>query len=138
LTTYPDSLRVISTAVLPFHELSILENSGEIIMNDAMNQRTSHRTYPPQLKKVLINDKLFLLNDISREGIGVLIENSSDFSIGQRIMSIFLENHADVQPLIGIVNHMSQNDSGIVCGIRFDFRNSAEFDYIEKFNLKFG
>ena len=103
-------------------------------MNAALNRRTSDRTYPPEPKKILINEKRFILNDISREGIGILVEDSFDFSLGQRITSILLESHADAQPLIGIVNHMSQNDAGIVCGIRFDFRNNAEFDYVQKIN----
>ena len=101
-------------------------------MRDTVNRRTSNRTYPLETKNILINERLFILNDISREGIGVRIETSSDFSLGQRIASISLENHADAPPLVGIVNHMSQNDFGIVCGIRFEFRNSIEFDYVEK------
>ena len=103
-------------------------------MNDAANRRTSHRRYPSETITIRINEKQFLLNDISREGIGVLIENSIEFFIGQRIASIFLENHAEALPLMGIVNHMSEKDSGIVCGIRFDFRNTSEFEYVETIN----
>ena len=103
-------------------------------MNAALNRRTSDRTYPPEPPNILINEKRFILNDISREGIGVLVEDSLGFSLGQRITSILLESHADAQPLIGIVNHMSQNESGIICGIRFDFRNNIEFDYVENIN----
>jgi len=103
-------------------------------MNAAINRRTSDRTYPPAQKQIRINNKSFILNNISREGIGVLVEDSSGFSMGQRITSILLENHADAQPLSGIVNHMSQNESGIVCGIRFEFKSSTEFDYIGKIN----
>jgi hypothetical protein len=92
---------------------------------------------PPEAKKILINEKWFILNDINRDGIGILVENSFDFSIGQRLAFILLEDHADAPPLVGIVNHMSQNDSGIVCGIRFEFRNGIEFDYVEKINREF-
>ena len=106
----------------------------EITMNDTTNRRTSNRRYPLETKNIFINKKEFILSNISSEGVGVLVENSFDFSIGQRITSIFLESHADAQPLIGIVSHIAQNDSGIVCGIRFDFRNSAEFDYVKKIN----
>jgi hypothetical protein len=101
-------------------------------MRDTVNRRASNRTYPLKTKNIVINEKLFILNDISREGIGVRMETSSDFSLGQRIASISLENHADAPLLVGIVNHMSQNDFGTVCGIRFEFRNSIEFDYVEK------
>ena len=103
-------------------------------MNAALNRRTSDRTHLPEPQKILINEKRFILNDISREGIGVLIEDSLGFSLGQRITSILLENHADAQSLIGIVNHISQNDAGIICGIRFEFQNNAEFDYVGKLN----
>jgi hypothetical protein len=116
------------------NELTIGEDRREIIMNDAENRRASHRSHPSQTKKILINTKQFILKDISREGIGVFVENSSEFFIGQRIASIFLEGHAKGRPLIGIVNHMSENDSGIVCGIRFDLKNNNEFEYVETMN----
>ena len=103
-------------------------------MKEASNRRASTRTYPSEVRKILINQKTCILKDISMEGIGVLIEDSFDFFIGQHITSIFLEDHADARPLMGIVNHMSQNDAGIVCGIRFDFRDSVEYDYVEKIN----
>jgi c-di-GMP-binding flagellar brake protein YcgR len=103
-------------------------------MNAALNRRTSDRTHPPEPQKILINEKRFILNDISREGIGILVEDSLGFSLGQRITSILLESHTDAQLLSGTVNHMSQNESGIICGIRFDFRNNTEFDYVQKIN----
>ena len=101
-------------------------------MRDAENRRESNRTYPPETKHIFINEKLFILNNIGRNGISVLVETTRDFSLGQRIVSILLENHADAPPLAGVVSHMSQSDSGIVCGIRFEFKNRAEFDYVEK------
>ena len=98
----------------------ILEDSWEVIMNAALNLRTSDRKYPPEPPNILINDKRFILNDISRGGIGVLVKDSFDIFLGQRITSILQESPTDAMPLAGIVNHMTQNESGIICGIRFD------------------
>jgi c-di-GMP-binding flagellar brake protein YcgR len=103
-------------------------------MNDATNRRKSNRAYLRERKEVLVNGKRFILKDISREGIGVLVEDSLDFFIGQRIASIFLEDNKDAQPLVGIVNHLSQDVSGTICGIRFDFRSNGEFEYVEAIN----
>ena len=101
-------------------------------MRESENRRESNRTYPPETKHIFINEKLFILNNIGRNGISVLVETTSDFSLGQRIVSILLENHADAPSLAGVVSHMSQSESDIVCGIRFEFQNRAEFDYVEK------
>ena len=103
-------------------------------MNNTTNRRKSNRADLREKKEVLINDKRFILKDISREGIGVLVEDSFDFFIGQRIASILLEDNEDAQPLVGVVNHLSQDVSGIICGIRFDFRSNIEFDYVEAIN----
>ncbi len=105
-----------------------IQCSWEVIMRDTENRRTFNRTYPPDTTKIRINEKWFILDNLSREGIGILVETSSDFSLGQRLASILLESHADSPPLVGIVNHMAQNASGIVCGIRFEFRSSIEFE----------
>jgi hypothetical protein len=43
-------------------------------------------------------------------------------------------NNEEAQPLVGIVNHLSQDVSGTVCGIRFDFRSNIEFEYGEAIN----
>ncbi len=103
-------------------------------MNNVTNRRESNRTYLHETKEVLINNKRFIMQDINREGIGVLVEDSFDFFIGQRIASIFLEDNEDAQSLVGIVNHLSQDVSGIICGIRFDFRSNIEFEYVEAIN----
>jgi len=38
-------------------------------MNNTTNRRKSNRAYPLEKKEVLINDKRFILKDISREAI---------------------------------------------------------------------
>ena len=106
-------------------------------MNNIINRRESNRASPHETKEILINNKRFVLKDISREGIGVLVKDSLDFFIGQRIASIFLEDSEEAQPLVGIVNHLSQNVSGTICGIKFDFRSNFEFEYVEAINRAF-
>lgn len=103
-------------------------------MDGPINRRSSERIVPSEIKQILINDQSYLLNDISREGIGILVDHKVVFFIGQRIPSIYLEKDKSALSLCGVVNHLSENQSGMVCGIRFDFRNNEEFDYVQEVN----
>ena len=102
-------------------------------MKNTPNRRASDRKILAGGVIIKINQKDYILNDISREGIGVLVDDTLTFHIGQRIASLYLENHQKAKPLIGIVNHMTRNESGTICGIRFDFRNGSELGYVQKF-----
>ncbi len=101
-------------------------------MKNISNRRSRERVRVPLRKKIRINQKDCLLINISHEGIGVLVADGQTFFIGQRISGILLERQAEAVSLKGIVSHMTENESGTICGIRFEFQNSRDFDYIQR------
>ena len=107
-------------------------------MTHPPNRRSSERVQIPIRKKIWINQKDCVLINISQEGIGVLVTDGQTFFIGQRIGDIVLEHATISISLKGIVSHMSENDSGTICGIRFEFQNGREFDYVQKINHDLG
>ena len=107
-------------------------------MENPPNRRTSQRVQIPIRKKIRINQKDCILINISHEGIGVLVTGNQNFFIGQRISDILLEREAESISLKGIVSHMTENESGTICGIRFEFQNGGDFDYVQKLNLDMG
>lgn len=101
-------------------------------MKNLPNRRALERIQISTRKKIRINQKSCLLIDISQEGIGVLITAGQTFFIGQRIDNILLERETEAFSLKGIVSHMTENESGTICGIRFEFQNGRDFDYVQK------
>jgi len=102
------------------------------------NRRSSERIQLPIRKKIMINRKECVLINISQEGIGVLVTDGQTFFIGQRIGDILLERETVSMSLKGIVSHMSENDSGTICGIRFEFQNGRDFEYVQKLSRDLG
>ena len=107
-------------------------------MTHRPNRRSSERVQISIRKKIRINQKDCVLINISQEGIGVLVADGQTFFIGQRIGDIVLERASTSMSLKGIVSHMSQNDSGTICGIRFEFQNGRDFDYVQKISHDLG
>jgi hypothetical protein len=101
-------------------------------------RRSSKRVQIPKRKTVKINQKDCVLINISHEGIGVLVTGSQTFFIGQRIDDILLEPEAESTSLKGIVSHLTENETGKICGIRFEFQNGGDFDYVQKINNDMG
>ncbi len=106
-------------------------------MENFPNRRALNRIRISTPKKIWINQKECLLINISREGIGVLITVGQIFFIGQRIDDILLAREAETFSLKGIVSHMTENESGTICGIRFEFQNGRDFDYVQKISHEF-
>ena len=107
-------------------------------MINTPNRRASERSQIPIQKTIWINQKDCLLIDISQEGIGILVAAGQTFFIGQRIGDILLEQQSESRTLKGIVSHMTENESGTICGIRFEFQNSRDFDYVQKLRHDLG
>jgi len=84
--------------------------------------------------QVVIKGRIFRLNDISNEGVGVLLNGEENaFHLGERIETICLPVRGGEVTLSGVVTHMSRTESATVCGIRFLFKNSDEFDAVSRF-----
>jgi hypothetical protein len=78
-----------------------------------------------------------LLNDISNEGIGIVVEGSDTFVLGQRIEAIHFPTENRDMTLNGIVSHISKNDLGFLCGIRFVYCGTGYFAFVEGLARKY-
>jgi hypothetical protein len=101
------------------------------------NRRQTTRTETIASAMVVIGKERFRLNDISNEGIGIVVEGPDTFVLGQRIEAIhFPTEHQDI-PLNGIVSHISKNDLGFLCGIRFVYSGTGDFAFVEGLARKY-
>lgn len=107
------------------------------VVNHPANRRQSERTHPRVPYRIAILEKQFQLDNISNEGIGIAVEGPDVFFIGQRIDTIVFEGEDPESPLSGIVSHISKDKHGFLCGIRFIFNGSRDFNYAKGLNLKF-
>ena len=107
-------------------------------MEEVMSHEVDRRNYCRECNlkptQVVIKDRIFQLNDISNEGVGVLLNGEDTaFHLGERIETICLPLKSGEVTLSGVVTHMSRTESATVCGIRFLFKNSDEFDAVSRF-----
>ena len=89
-------------------------------MADRRNKRKNERTYAIKPVKIILKDHPFQLNDISGEGMGVVLDKDGpQFFIGERIEKIPMPLQSGTVFVTGIVSHISFNANCTVCGIRF-------------------
>ena len=100
------------------------------------NRRQSDRFYPKGAPSVAIRQEQFQLDNISNEGIGIVIDGPDAFFIGQRLDSILFKDQEQERALNGIVSHISKDAQGFLCGIRFLFEGSRDFNYVKELYLK--
>ena len=76
----------------------------------------------------------YRLRDVSREGIGIIMDPSlPTLYMGQRIEAISLSAGGDRLELDGVVAHITKTVEHTVCGIRFSLKNSGELKALERF-----
>ena len=83
------------------------------------------------MRFLLLILEVFLLNDISNEGIGIVVDGPDAFFLGQRVAAIHFPAENQDIPLNGIVSHISKNDQGFLCGIRFVYSGTGDFAFVE-------
>jgi hypothetical protein len=102
------------------------------------NNRQSDRSYLIESKDIAINGKAFRLSDIALEGFGVVVESEHTFFMGQRLNKIELTAGNQSRTLKGIVSHITKNQHHIVCGVRFDFADHNEMEFVARFTEETG
>ena len=104
-------------------------------MTNAGYERKAERNVALDATSVEIKGRLYRLNDISTDGIGLIVDKDAPaFFLGQRIDAISMEKETKI--LKGVVAHISINENAHICGIRFLFGSSAEFEYVAAFKNK--
>lgn len=96
------------------------------------NNRKSERTYFFESKDISINGNAFRLKDIAMGGVGVVVDGEHTFFIGQRLNNIELTASNQSKTLKGIVSHITKDQQEIICGIRFDFADHNEMEFVAK------
>jgi hypothetical protein len=103
-------------------------------MTNPENKRKTARAYPLKPTEIVLKGKAYRLNDISSEGLGIIVEEDAHtFFMGQRIDQIPLQLEQGTEYLKGVVAHLTKNELNSVCGIRFLFGNRKEFESVQKF-----
>jgi hypothetical protein len=103
-------------------------------MTPQKNMRAGQRSYALKSTSIDINGTLFMLNDISSQGIGLILEEDSvEFFMGQRIESIPIPLEHGTRHVQGVVAHISKNAENSICGIRFLFKSKEEFESVAAF-----
>ena len=97
------------------------------------NKRKSGRYYRLKPTTIHLKGSQFELNDISSEGIGIVIrENSPQFINGERLDKVPIPLKKGTIHLKGVVTHISVTSESKICGIKFQFEE-GEFKYIIQF-----
>jgi hypothetical protein len=101
--------------------------------NRSRNDRKTERIYDLEPTFITLKNHSFRINDISKEGIGIILEQESPrFAIGERFEAIPLPLQAGPVPVKGVVSHISVSAAGTRCGIMF-LLESGQFDLITRF-----
>jgi len=97
------------------------------------NRRKNKRIEKIKPTQILLKGCLLRVNDISSEGIGMILEKDGpNFFIGERLDAIPLSLHSGTVNLKGTVSHISVKAANTVLGIRFLF-NEEEFNALVQF-----
>ena len=97
------------------------------------NDRGFDRSYVVESNNIRINDTAFRLNDIAAGGFGIIVEGEHTFFIGQRLDRIELTSDQPSKILKGIVSHITKTQQHIICGVRFDYADHGEMDFVTRF-----
>lgn len=102
-------------------------------MPNYKNRRKSPRVYDLKPTTIMLKNHPFRVNDISNEGIGLIMERDGPrFINGERIETIPIPLSSGEVKLEGVVTHVSVTKRNTVFGIRFLFRGE-DFKSIIRF-----
>ena len=102
-------------------------------MPNLPNKRKNERNHDLKPTSIILKNRLFRLNDISTEGIGIILEKDGPrFFIGERLEEIPIPLQGGTVNVKGAVTHISINDTCTVCGIQFLF-SGDEFNSMVQF-----
>ena len=95
--------------------------------------RKSKRIYDLEPTFITLKDHSFRVNDISTEGIGIILEPGSPrFAIGERLEAIPIPLEAGPVEVKGVISHISVSSEGTRCGIMFQLDNE-QFSLVSRF-----
>ena len=97
-------------------------------------KRKTDRTVALKPTDIVIGEMSYRLNDISNEGIGIVVDASGHpFHIGQRIEAIPIALETGDRQLSGVVAHITKTSKHVLCGNRFLLRDGDELSAVVRF-----
>jgi hypothetical protein len=95
--------------------------------------RKSKRVYDLEPTFITIKNHVFRVNDISTEGVGILLEpDAPRLVIGERLESIQIPLKRGPVMVKGVVSHISVSAAATLCGILFQL-DSEQYGLIARF-----
>ncbi len=86
------------------------------------NRRKSPRVYDLKPTTIMLKDHSFKVNDISNEGIGLIMEKDGpQFITGERIEAIPIPLKSGEVNVKGVISHISITSKNTIFGIQFLF-----------------
>ena len=80
--------------------------------------------------RVGIGANSYQVVNISREGIGIQIEEDHPFFLGQRLSAIKIQTRAGTRSYDGLITHITHQQAIVVCGIRFVLNDIEGYDHM--------
>ncbi|MBW1840287.1 MAG: PilZ domain-containing protein [Deltaproteobacteria bacterium] len=102
-------------------------------MGNDKNKRKTDRLYSIKPTQIQLKGNVYTLNDISTEGLGVIVDDPHTFFSGQSFDAIPVKLSDNTVFLKGIVTHITKNERNYVCGIRFLLAGIEEYKLVTRF-----
>ncbi len=97
------------------------------------NRRKSPRIYDLKPTTILLKDHPFKVNDISNDGMGLIMEKAApQFITGERLDAIPIPLESGAVNVKGVISHISITSKNTIFGIQFLF-GSQDFKAVIQF-----
>ena len=99
-----------------------------MIANSEKRQATRFTKLKPT--RIGIGADSYQVVNISREGIGIQIDEDHSFYLGQRLRAIKIKTRSRSRSYDGLITHITHQHATVVCGIRFVLNDIEGYDHM--------
>ena len=96
--------------------------------NPEKRQTTRYANLKPT--RIGIGENSYQVVNISREGIGIQIDEDHSFYLGQRLSGIKIQTSSRSRSYDGMITHITHQKAATVCGIRFILNDIEGYDHM--------
>jgi hypothetical protein len=96
-------------------------------------KRRSARQTRIKPTRIFIGSETYQVANVSREGLGIQIEEDHSFFMGQRLAAIKIETDQATCYFEGMITHITHHPAGIVCGIRFILKDIEAYNHMARY-----
>ncbi|MFC1505236.1 PilZ domain-containing protein [Thermodesulfobacteriota bacterium] len=102
-------------------------------MKTTSEKRKSVRQSILEPTHIVIGEDTYQLANVSSQGIGIQVASGHSFYLGQRVVSIKIETDDVARFFDGTITHLTHQQSGVVCGIRFIFNDIEAYNHMARY-----